>query len=55
MNNFNKVRPHDIVQVLIVIGSSFKNRFSNPNIFMDYFPAMNVFLLINDFESLLMK
>ena len=55
MNNFNEVRLHDIVQGLIAIGSSFKNCFSNPNIFTDCFPAINVFLLINEFESLLMK
>ena len=45
--------PHNIVQGLIAIVSSFKNRFNNPNIFIcGYFPAMNAFLLI---ESLLTK
>ena len=29
-----KIPPHDIVQGLIAIGSSFKNRFNNPNIFI---------------------
>ena len=44
-NNINKDPPHDIVQGLIAIDSSFKNRFSNLNIlFVDYFPAMNAFL-----------
>ena len=33
-NNINKDSPHDIVQGLFVIGSSFKNRFNNPNIFI---------------------
>ena len=31
-NNINKDPPCDIVQGLIVIGSSFKNGFNNPNI-----------------------
>ena len=31
-NNINKDPPYDIVQGLIVIGSSFKNGFNNPNI-----------------------
>ena len=33
-NNINKDPPYDIVQGLIAIGSSFKNRFNNPNIFI---------------------
>ena len=33
-NNINKDPPHDIVQGLIAIGSSFKNRFNNPNTFI---------------------
>ena len=32
-NNINKDPPYDIAQGLITIGSSFKNRFNNPNIF----------------------
>ena len=31
-NNINKDPPYDIVQGLIAIGSSFKNRFNNPKI-----------------------
>ena len=31
-NSINKDPPYDIVQGLIAIGSSFKNRFNNPNI-----------------------
>ena len=34
MNNINKDPPHDIVQGLIAIGSSFENRFNNPKIFI---------------------
>ena len=34
MNNINKDPPHDIVQRLTAIGSSFKNRFNSPNIFI---------------------
>ena len=33
-NNINKDPPHDTAQGLIVIGSSFKNRFNNPNVFI---------------------
>ena len=33
-NNINKDPPYDIVQGLIAIGSSFKNRCNNPNIFI---------------------
>ena len=33
-NNINKDPPYDIVQGLITIGSSFKNRWNNPNIFI---------------------
>ena len=33
-NNINKDFPHDIIQGFIAIGSSFKNRFNNPNIFI---------------------
>ena len=34
-NNINKDPPsHDIILGLIAIGSSFKNRFNNPNIFI---------------------
>ena len=34
MNNINKDPPYDIAQGLIAIGSSFKNRCNNPNVFI---------------------
>ena len=50
-NNINKDPPYDIVQGLIVIGSSFKNRCNNPNMFIcgllprDEYVSINVVII----------